>query len=437
MKKVISKNDVFYFSLAILTFLIWLSKDLSPILAFIIFPLLFLYFLIQQDIKKLIGIILFANMAISVKTGIFKLEYILILFLLGYILLNIIKEKTIAIGQVLVPLIIYFFYNVISLIWTPVLLDGYKGLVGILEGYLVYFIITNSKLKLNKNDFNTFSKVASFLLFTLSLEIFVVYCENGIMNVLTEKDYIHLGWSFSNLLAVIYVFLIPIMLMKYREFCEHKWFIPIDVIAIIGLFLTLSRGAYLGVAVSLVILIILRRKEFLKLGAFLMIVAIITIILLKVFDNNILSRIIERLFSESGRLELYELAWKTFLERPIIGQGIKSSKYLIREILDSPSIYYHNFILQILASLGIIGFLIFAFIVRGWVKVLFTKDAFVNFALASIVGALTHQLFDVSFDLHFFGVYFYLIIGISEIYRHYHGQKLISEYNWIEKSINN
>ncbi|NLG82407.1 MAG: hypothetical protein GX490_07835, partial [Bacilli bacterium] len=71
MKKVISKNDVFYFSLAILTFLIWLSKDLSPILAFIIFPLLFLYFLIQQDIKKLIGIILFANMAISVKTGIF------------------------------------------------------------------------------------------------------------------------------------------------------------------------------------------------------------------------------------------------------------------------------------------------------------------------------------------------------------------------------
>ena len=434
MNKVITKNDLFYFVLAIVTFLIWLGEDKSPLMAFIFFPLLFLYFLCKQDINKMMGIILFSNMAISVKTGIYKLEYILILVLLGYILIyKVIKEKRITIGQVLIPIIIYFLYNVLSLLWTPVLLDGYKGLVGILEGYLVYFIITNSNLKITEEDITNYSKVASFILLTLSLEIFTIYYQNGIDTVIQDKDLIHLGWGFSNLIAVIHVFLTPIMLMKYVEIREYKWFIPLDVLAVISLILTLSRGAILGVIIGLLTLIVLRRKEFLKIGIFLGITVIVSLIFLKIFNHALVNRLFDRLFDENGRFELYKFALENFLKRPITGHGIKSSKYLINEFLQRPSTYYHNFILQILATLGIIGFTIFLLIVRGWVKVLFTKDSFVNYALASIIGALTHQLVDVSFDLHYFGVYFYLIIGISEIYRHYKGDNLIKKYQWISK----
>ncbi len=80
--------------------------------------------------------------------------------------------------------------------------------------------------------------------------------------------------------------------------------------------------------------------------------------------------------------------------------------------------HYHNFILQIAATLGIVGLLLFLWIVLKWIKILWKpKDVFVVCASISIIGALTHQMVDVSFDLFYFGLIFYSIIGIVEIYR--------------------
>jgi O-antigen ligase len=115
------------------------------------------------------------------------------------------------------------------------------------------------------------------------------------------------------------------------------------------------------------------------------------------------------------------LAWKTFIDRPIIGQGIKSSRYFIYNMLDGRgNVYYHNFVLQVLSTLGIIGMVLFAIIVFKWFKILFKpSEPFVICIALGIVGSLVHQMVDVSFDRFYFGMIFYLIIGLAEVYRHH------------------
>jgi O-antigen ligase len=123
---------------------------------------------------------------------------------------------------------------------------------------------------------------------------------------------------------------------------------------------------------------------------------------------------------DSGRFELFKLALNTFFDKFLFGNGLNSGKYMISNNLDNWVAHYHNFILQIASALGIIGLILFGFIVLRWIKILFKpKDAFLTCSAISIIGGLTHQLLDVSFDLFYFGVYFYGIIAIAEIYRHY------------------
>ncbi len=116
---------------------------------------------------------------------------------------------------------------------------------------------------------------------------------------------------------------------------------------------------------------------------------------------------------------LYQLAWNRFIHHPIFGDGIKSSKYMIAHYLEGGYVsHYHNFILQIAATLGVVGLLLFSMIVLKWIKILWKpKDVFVICAMVSIIGGLTHQMLDVSFDLFYFGLIFYTILGVVEIYR--------------------
>lgn len=420
------KREFYFILLSIVTFLIWLSNSYSFILAIIFYPSLFIYLIIKKKpISDFIIVILFSVMSIKIKTGIYKIDYILTTTLFFYILITNIKNKFVFLGNLFIPLVIYLLYNLLSILWTPIKTIGFEGIVAMLEGYMMYYIVTNSKFIIKKEQFIYISKLASLIVLTISFEIFTIYLELGPKVILQDKDFMTLKWGSSNLVAAIFVLLIPIVLCKYLNKTNYfKLYIILDIISLIGLISTLSRGAYFGVIVSLLLIAIfyIRKQLLIKYGIVFSIFAFTTLLLLKIFNiyDKLVVKIVDRgFFTSSDRFPLYHLALDSFLDKLIFGNGIKSSEYLISTYLNRTEDHFHNFILQIASTLGIIGIILFIYIVYKWILVLNKpKEPFVMLVTFSLVGALTHQMVDVSFDLHYFGVYFYLLIGIVEIYRH-------------------
>ncbi len=364
-------------------------------------------------------------MSLQGNSGVFEMEYTLVSILFAYVVFLNIKNKTIVVGNILIPLLIFLLYSLLSITWTPVKPDGFKGFLAMLEGYMVYYILTNGFFKIKKKHLLNISKIATYVMISLSFEIIYIYSYYGFETVIHSKNLVHLGWGYSNFIAVIFVLLIPVALYKYLDNKRYylQYFL-LDIISIISLILTLSRGAIVGAAVALTLFFIIYvRKYFLiRYGSIIGVISLIVIKIQKV--NSFYSSIIDRFFTgefmdNNGRFPLYKLAFEKFVDKIWFGNGLRSSKYMISHFLDGHNSHYHNFILQIAATLGIVGLILFSFIVFRWVKVLFKPyDKFVVCSAISIIGALAHQMVDVSFDLFYFGVYFYTIIATVEIYRH-------------------
>ncbi|QVK17113.1 O-antigen ligase family protein [Mycoplasmatota bacterium] len=411
--------------LMIVTLNCWFYKTDDYKYAFIVYCLIFLYLMIKQkSISYFVVVCIFSIMSLQNDSA-FKIDYSLVIILFFYVLLVNIKNKYFAMGKLFIPLVVYFLYQLLSLLWTPVKSFGIYGLMAVIEGYAIYYIITNGRFKVKKHHLLDISKIATFIMLTLSAEIFYNYHIYGFEKVIHSKNLVDLGFSYSNFIAVIFVLLIPIALYKYLD-KKHYYigYFLLDLLNIFGLLLTLSRGAILGFAFSLLlfILLLVRKRFLLRFGT---IIAGICIIIYKnerfnLYFNLVKDKYLTKEFvNDNGRFSLYELGWNRFLENKWFGDGIKSSKYMINHYLGTTSGHYHNFIIQIGATLGIVGLILFLIVVLRWLRVLFKpRDTFVLCSTISIIGALSHQQVDVSFDYFYFGLIFYSILGIVEIYRH-------------------
>jgi O-antigen ligase len=302
-----------------------------------------------------------------------------------------------------------------------------------LEGYLIYYIITNGNFKIEKSDFINISKIATFIMLTLSAEIIFKYFHYGFANVFSpdgsSKYMVDIGWGYSNLIAVIFLFSIPVALYKYLDKSHYYiGYLFLDLLNLLGLFLTQSRGAYLGAFLSIILFIIFYvRFDFIKkYGSIIALLLIGTFIIPQTREIilHILQKFVnpETFFNvrtDTERIAVLEVGIRKFFDNPIFGTGLKSSRYYIAEI-GRERYHYHNFLLQIISTLGVVGFILFIGVVKRVVKVLNKrKEPFIMCITFALVGSLTHQMVDISFDYYYFGLYFYTLIGIVEIYRHH------------------
>ena len=153
-------------------------------------------------------------------------------------------------------------------------------------------------------------------------------------------------------------------------------FFPMCII----LYFTISRGAYLGMAVSFIPLILfnLTKKKVLMIN-FTVVVVLLGIYL---FSEEIFN---SRVFGLStgdysnGRWDYYSLAWEQFKMHPIIGNGMYQFGFLGgMGKLEDP----HNWLLAYLSGIGLLGLMCF---------LLF---------LLSIVGKIVNVLFNKNIDKH-------------------------------------
>ena len=152
-------------------------------------------------------------------------------------------------------------------------------------------------------------------------------------------------------------------------------FLLIDVLV----FLAKERTAFVLFNLSTIyIIIFISSYKWLRIRTF--IISLCLIFLLTIFDNQLYDRYIknpieglsnnknEKYFISQEHDKLFKIAWKMFLDKPILGHGPKlfrekciDSKYAIEKTENySCSIHPHNFYLQLLAETGMVGFLFLA-----------------------------------------------------------------------------
>lgn len=142
----------------------------------------------------------------------------------------------------------------------------------------------------------------------------------------------------------------------------------------ITIVLTFSRGAYVSIAIALIILLIVSNNNKMKLRVIL--TGFITTIILYVagdkFSTNPIKYIMQRFSAVSqdggsGRITIWLNAINTFKENPVFGIGINSTiEYSLAHY--SRGNYVHNSLLEVLGETGVLGFMLYMFF---WISIFY------------------------------------------------------------------
>ncbi|MCK4249387.1 MAG: O-antigen ligase family protein, partial [Candidatus Omnitrophica bacterium] len=183
-----------------------------------------------------------------------------------------------------------------------------------------------------------------------------------------------------------------------------------------ALLLTLSRGSWVGMGVSLVFMVCLSRRTKIilpVLGVFILILILTPIIkerFFHIFESG----------GDSGRFGIWQSAWAMVKENPFLGKGLGTFMSRFSQYV-SPGAglqYTHNCFLQVWAETGIFALLSFLsflsiLLVRS-TKVCWNSSEPVLLGLiCGISGFLAHSFFDTQFYSLQLAVLMWVLLGIT------------------------
>ncbi|MCK8816316.1 O-antigen ligase family protein [Natroniella sulfidigena] len=214
-------------------------------------------------------------------------------------------------------------------------------------------------------------------------------------------------FSNPNHLATYLLLLAPLALglatdKKLSNFAR-SFFLLASITGFITLILTMTRGAWVGIAAGSIIFAFLKDKRSLLL------ILIVVIAITSFASEDIITRAtsIISLESNTNRLEIWQGTFDIGREQPILGQGIGSFRPLYPDYAPKGATEFrhhsHNLLLQTFAELGLIGLsLIFWFgfsLLQGIFR-LIKKDVFKNNGLLlGSIFSLTALSLHLQFDL--------------------------------------
>lgn len=200
-------------------------------------------------------------------------------------------------------------------------------------------------------------------------------------------------------------------------------FFAMFVLQIVSLFMTMSRGGWLGLAVAAFIFICLVRKELLLLAIPLLGAAVFVV------PESIINRFMTIFnFADSStsyRFKIWEITEAVIHDHFIVGLGLGHLpfKMVFEQYIRTMPIYHaHNTFLQIFAEMGIVGFvLFFIFMVSIFVNLarypLKSENKYLKIMgaalCASFSGMLFHGMFENVFYMTKITTTFWLLLAVS------------------------
>lgn len=144
---------------------------------------------------------------------------------------------------------------------------------------------------------------------------------------------------------------------------------------VMAIFLTLSRGGLVALAVAMIASVFMAGRWRPALTALAILVVLGGVVYFTTFASVPAQQRITAISGGTGRIDLWTVGWRMVQAKPLAGVGsgnfqVSSIHYLLRPgatqradfIVDTPKVA-HNTYLQVLAELGIVGFVLFAGIV--------------------------------------------------------------------------
>ncbi|MEW6606645.1 MAG: O-antigen ligase family protein [bacterium] len=272
-----------------------------------------------------------------------------------YIITNRIKIFKLPIG---LPSFIFSIICLISIFISPDIVAGLKGWFAITCPFIIYALVTD----LFKN------RKQLIRLINVSILSMVIPCLVGFYQFLTSIDMFDFTGTYRicgtfnhpNLFGVYLTLLLPIgiiLFFYYPEFSLEKLGIGIlSLMMILCLFLTLSRGGWIGFGTAIIIIGILKYKKLLSVGIILLII-LAPIIYLRFQDIT----------TFMIRIKLWERGLNLFLHNPILGIGLGGFEVNVIDIVGTIS-HSHNEFIKFATDTGLLGLGSFLWILINLIK---------------------------------------------------------------------
>jgi len=201
------------------------------------------------------------------------------------------------------------------------------------------------------------------------------------------------------------------------------------VLLVLNIFMAYSRGALIAFVAALAILLFLSGSPRQRIISCIILILGLAVVMF-ILPENIKGRPefsnIFTHWSSQHRIKMWTSAWRMFLDRPFIGQGLNTfmANFPRFRIPQDEAIglwYAHNCFLQIAAEIGIFGLAAFLWMivrmfvtsVRSWILI---KDEFLKYLylglFCSIAGFLMHSAVETSLFSLRLAVLFYFSLGL-------------------------
>ncbi len=215
---------------------------------------------------------------------------------------------------------------------------------------------------------------------------------------------------------------IALFILRDQARLRHRWFyLGIAIVIAVALYLTFSRGAWLGMVAGLACIGFFGNQPIrLALFALLLIGAILMIPFLQTERAQSLCQI----GTGTGffRVSVWQSAIEMIRDHPITGVGLDNflyeyPKYIHPEAWREPNLSHpHNIVLDFWARLGIGGVIVLAWMLyefyrTGWQKIQ-TQRALVIGLMATMTAALAHGLIDAAYFYVDLAFVWMLMLGV-------------------------
>ena len=287
--------------------------------------------------------------------------------------------------------------------------------------FLLYFIFT-ATINWEKVNKQYFAWLGLFMGIIVSLELVNIYIiEQAIQNGSIIRGKLYTGWGHYNNIGALIAMSIPFAFYLACKKKHNYIFLILGTLLLIALLLSCSRGSIVGGVIIYITSFVItffkaeNKKIFRISTAILMAIGIICGIifvdkLITLFEkvpsiidtsNNSLA------FNDSSRFVIYEEGFNAFLKYPIFGQSFYPTDFVPYDFsrLDSFSSFFpprwHNTIIQILSSCGIVGMIAYSFHRIQTIKLFFKKPTLEKTFIGLSIAVL---LITSLLDCHFFNI---------------------------------
>ncbi|MGD9887379.1 MAG: O-antigen ligase family protein [Bacilli bacterium] len=397
---------LFYFVICLLNWkfhLVYLATIIGIILIFLII-------VFNENRFRIVPVILFfvTSLRLNQPNDYLWPAIIASIVIFPLILFDLFKKSLKLNNQILIGMFFLLIAMVFSIINSPNLIMPILGILMMIVYILIFLYFFNKKQDYEQDRIwlyiaKSFTYFGMLILLETILYNFEVATSSNFLSFFNWKA-INLSWANTNYIAMLYLTIIPLTAYWYSKTQKHFYLIIVMLVELLALILMISRGAYLAILISglpfLVVFIMdiknkiaITQKTLILINLFLilmLIVAIPTGIVKSFFD--VLN---SRGLSLSGRELLYRVGLSVFQRYPLFGGGIYTSEYYLS--LVSTSVYYHNFIIHTLATMGIFGMVAFGFYLFQIYRQSLLKCSYNTYIFFIVLGISVHGLFDTAF----------------------------------------